>query len=304
LKARDGGQLSIAASVTVSMTTKIVLALCASGLFAQQTDWIAQGNRAFDQGRPEEAATDFAKALSAFSQAGASANDLVHLRITLATAYMEAGDDRASEAALQEAQKAAGNQGDSMPRAELLNAWSALHLKMGRFTEAEAELRDASRIVKALQLTGDLPPTVLHNLASVEMRTGRYREALADEQEAMRQLEKTLAADHPALIRGWASLAALKYMMGEPEEARGEMERAVRSAEITYGPAHPLLADLLMSDAVVLDKLKLKRAARQARNRAQSILGSQGRAARPTDNLAAWNIAQGQADGQVYLRSK
>jgi tetratricopeptide (TPR) repeat protein len=286
------------------MTTKFTLALIASSLFAQQTDWIAHGNRALDQGRPEDAATDFAKALSAFSLAGASGNELVHLRITMATAYLEARDYHASEAALQEAQKAAGNQGDSMPRAELLNAWSALHLRMGRLPEAEADLREASRIVKALQLTGDLPPTVLHNLAAVEMRTGRYREALADEQEAMRQLEKTLAADHPTLIRGWASLAALKYMMGEPGEARVAMERAVRSAEITYGPAHPLLADLLMSDAVVLDKLKLKSEARQARDRAQRIIGSQARATHPTEDPATWNVQQGLAEGSVYLRSK
>ena len=126
-------------------------------------------------------------------------------------------------------------------------------------------------------------------------------EALGDEQEAMRQLEETLAADHPTLIRGWASLAALQYMMGQPEQARAAMERALRSAEITYGPAHPLLADLLMSDAVVLDKLKRKREARQARNRAQRILGSQARTAQePT----AWNVRQGLAEGQVYLHSK
>ncbi len=283
------------------MTANIALALFASCLFAQQTEWIAEGNRAFDQGRPAEAATDFAKALSAFSQAGASDQDLVQLRISLATAYMEAGEYRAAEAALLQAQKTGGEWTDGISRAELLNAWSALHLKMGRFPEAEAELRDALRIVGALQLTGDLPPTVLHNLAAVEMRTGRYREALADEREAMRQLEKTLAANHPTLIRGWASLAALQYMMGQPEEARGAIERAVRSAGITYGPAHPLLADLLMSDAVVLDKLKLNREARQARKRAHRILGSQ---ARPAEVPATWNVRQAPAEGQVYLRSK
>jgi tetratricopeptide (TPR) repeat protein len=283
------------------MIAKLPLALLAGGLFAQQTGGIAQGNRALDQGRPEEAAAAFAQALAAINQEGVSGNDLVHLRVTLATAYMEAGEYRAAEAALQEAQKTAGALTEGISRAELLNAWSALHLKIGRFREAEAELRDALRIVRALHLAGDLPPTVLHNLAAVEMRTGRYREALGDEQEAMRQLEETLAADHPTLIRGWASLAALQYMMGQPEQARAAMERALRSAEITYGPAHPLLADLLMSDAVVLDKLKRKREARQARNRAQRILGSQARTAQePT----AWNVRQGPAEGQVYLHSK
>jgi tetratricopeptide (TPR) repeat protein len=300
LKARNGAQPSGDGQRNGSMNAKLCLVLFASGLFAQQIDWVALGNRASDRGRPEEAATDFAEALSAFSQAGASGSDLVHLRITLATAYIEAGEYRAAETALQEARQSVGESTASISRAELLNAWSALHLKMGRFQEAEAELREALRIVKALQLTGDLPPTVLHNLAAVAMRTGRYREALGDEQEAMRQLEKTLAADHPTLIRGWASLASLRYMTGQPAEARLAMDRAVRSAEITYGPTHPLLADLLMSDAVVLDKLKLKKEARQARNRAQRILGSQPRASEP----AAWNVRQGLAEGQVYLQSK
>ena len=73
----------------ISRITLVVFA--ASLLFAQQTNWIAAGNHALDKGKPEEAAADFAQALDANVRAGASSENLLHLRVTLATAYMEAG---------------------------------------------------------------------------------------------------------------------------------------------------------------------------------------------------------------------
>jgi tetratricopeptide (TPR) repeat protein len=284
------------------MISRITLVVFASSLFAQQTNWIAAGNYALDRGKPEEAAADFAQALDANLRAGASAEDLLHLRVTLATAYMEAGAYRAMEAVLQEAQKSANQLADGVSRAELLNAWSALHLKLGKLSDAEADLREARRIVMKLPDQGDLQPAVLHNLAAIEMRTGRYADALCDELAAIRRLENTLAPDHPALIRSWASLASLQYMMGEQQDAKMSMERALVSAEKTYGPEHALIADLLESDAVVLDKLKLHREAKRARNRARKIRGKL--AARDQDRLT-WSIREPlAAEGHVYLRSK
>lgn len=283
----------------LSPITSLFFAGC---LLAQQPDWIAAGNRALDKGSPEEAAGDFALALDADIRAGASAKDLLHLRVTLATAYMEAGAYREMEAVLQEAQKTAWQLTDGLSRAELLNAWSALHLKLGQLSAAEAELQEARRIVMKLPEPGALLPAVLHNLAAIEMRTGRYADALTDELAAMHRLEKTLAPDHPTLIRGWASMASLQYMMGQPQEANVSMERALASAEKTYGPEHALIADLLESDAIVLDKLKLKREARRARDRARQIRGAG--AAGDHDRLT-WSVREPRtAEDQVYLRSK
>ncbi len=106
-----------------SQFASVIFAGC---LLAQQPDWIAAGNRAWDNGSPEEAAVDFAKALDADVRAGASVKNLLSLRVTLATAYMEAGAYREMEAVLQEAQKTAWQLTDGLSRAELLNAWSAL----------------------------------------------------------------------------------------------------------------------------------------------------------------------------------
>jgi len=283
----------------MGMITLVVFASC---MLAQQLDWIAAGNRALDNGSPEEAAADFARALDAHVQQGASVQDLLHLRITLATAYMEAGEYRDMEAVLQEAQKTAWQLTDGVSRAELLNAWSALHLKLGQLAAAEAELQEAGRVVMKVANPGNLLPAVLHNLAAVEMRTGRYAEALSHEQEAIGLLEKTLAPDHPTLIRGWASLASVRYMMGRPQEARASLDRAIAAAEKAYGPSHALLADLLDSDAVVLDKLKLKKDARLARERAKKIRGSN---APPQAPAPSWSVREAlSAENGVALVSK
>ena len=284
------------------MFSQVILVVFASFLLPQPTDWIAAGNRALDNGSPEEAAGDFARALDAEVHGGGSVNDLLHLRVTLATAYLEAGAYREAEVALQEAQKTAFQLIGSQSRAELLNAWSALHLKLGRLPAAEAELLEARRIVMQIPDPGELLPTVLHNLAAIEMRTGRYPEALDHEREAMRLWEKALSPNHPTLIRGWASLASLQYMIGQPQEAKRSLEKALESVEKTYGPAHPLVADLLESDAIVLDKLKLKREARRARERAQTI--SRKKAPAGADRLTR-NVREALTpESGIYLRSK
>jgi tetratricopeptide (TPR) repeat protein len=284
------------------MFSQIILVVFASFLLPQPTDWIAAGNRALDNGSPEEAAADFAHALDDEVHTGASVNDLLHLRVTLATAYLEAGAYREMETVLQEAQKTAFHLTDSRSRAELLNAWSALHLKLGRLPAAEAELLEARRLVMQTPDPGDLLPTVLHNLAAIEMRTGRYPEALSHEQEAIRLWEKALSRNHPTLIRGWASLASLQYVIGQTQEAKLSLERALAAVEKTYGPTHPLVADLLESDAIVLDKLKLKREARRARERAQAIRRKEAPAG--ADRLTR-NVREALTpESGIYLRSK
>ena len=245
------------------------------GLVAQEPDWIAAEN---------------------------DAQDLVHLRVSLTTAYLEAGDYRAAQDVLLKAQKSA-TQKDDLSRAELLNAWSALHLKLGQLPTAEAELLEARRLVMKIQDAGELLPTIGHNLAAIEMRIGRYSEALEDEREAIRVFEKILAPDHPTLIRSWASLASLQYMMGEPQEARISMEKALASAEKTLGSMHPLVADLLESYAIVLDKLKLKTDARHARDRARGI--PHETATSTVEHPQVWSILEpSKADGRVHLRAK
>jgi len=224
----------------------------------------------------------------------------LHLRVMLATALLEAGQDRQAEAALQKAGESSALVAGGLARAELLNVWSALHLKRGQLSAAEEELRHAWQTAAQSPEAGDLRPTVLHNLAAVEMRTGRYTEALGRESEAIRVWEHTLSPDHPNLIRAYASLASLEYMMGRPRQAEPAMERALASAARTYGPTHPLLADLLESHALILDRLKMKKQAQRERTHAREIRGGLANA---SDDLATWDIHEA-VDSQVHLQTK
>jgi hypothetical protein len=80
------------------------------------------------------------------------------------------------------------------------------------------------------------------------------------------------------------------------------LEKALGSVEKTYGPAHPLVADLLESEAIVLDKLKLKREARRARERVQTIRRKEAPAG--ADRLTR-NVREVLTpESGVYLRSK
>jgi tetratricopeptide (TPR) repeat protein len=283
----------------MGMISTLALIAFAGSLLAQETEWIAAGNRALDKGSAEEAAADFARALDEHLRAGVPVKDLLHLRVTLATAYMEARRYREMEAVLQEAQKTVGKLTDRLSRAELLNAWSALHLKLGRVAEAQSELQEARGIVEELPDPGDLLPTVLHNLAAVEMRTRRYEAALGHEQEAIRGLENASVPDYAMLIRAWASLGSLQYMMSQPQEARVSTERALMLAENTYGPTHPLVADLLESDAVVLEKLRLKRDARRARERA---LRTRGMEAAEGEDRMSWDVREGATAERLRIK--
>ena len=223
-------------------------------------------------------------------------------RVERATRHLEAGEIRAAEADLEQAQAITPLLRDDVAQAELLNGWSALHLKLGRLADAEAELKRARDMVADKPGAVEIRPVVLHNLAAIEMRTGRYQDALRDEQLALGEWEAAPAPDHAAIVRGRASLASVQYMAGDASAARVSLDRALALATRVYGPEHPLLADLLDSDAVVLDTLHLKKDARRARERAGKIRGT---AADPADDRVAFNINEAPAEqGQVYLRSK
>lgn len=223
---------------------------------------------------------------------------IVDADVAAATAAIEAGAYRQAEAVLQRAQRSLESFEDDLSQAELLNAWSAIHLKIGQTAVSEADLRRALPLVIKVKPWSDLAATVLHNLAAIEMRTGRYSDALCDEQEALLRFQRLLPPDHPTLIRVWASLASVQYMAGRRQEARKSMDRALASAERTYGPVHPFLADLLDSDALVLNGLKLKKDARLARERAKKIRGA------PSGEDRLVYSVQEPAQQGVYLRSR
>ncbi len=273
-----------------------------SYLLAQSADWVNAGNRALYAGRPAEAATNYRRALESQVQAGAPRTVLLHLRVNLATAYLEAGDTRAAESVLPQVDEADGLKDEGATRAEVLNTRAAVHTLQGKWRDAEHELREAREIMLHEHQLGDILPTVLHNLASIELRTGNYAEARSLELEALSLWGKFLDPDHPHMIRAWSALGAVEYLVHRPQEAHQSMQRAIASARKTYGPEHPIIADLLQSDAVILDRLKLKKEAKLERTQERAI-----RCGLPSSRPSAetWNIREALApDSAVRVRTQ
>lgn len=271
-----------------------------SVLLGQSTNWTTAGNRALYAGRSAEAAEDYRRALDEQVRAGTPDAALLHLRVSLVTADIDAGDLHGAEAMLQQLDAAGARNGDPRSRAEVLNVRAALHFRQGKWNETERELEEARDLMLHAPKPGDLLASVLHNLASIQLRTGAYAEALSNEQEAMSLWEKVIVPDHPHMIKAWATLGAVQYLLGCPYEAHRSMEHAIASARKTYGPSHPLLADVLDSDAVVLDRLKQKREAKLARAEARHMRGDQPA---PRTERTTWNVREALGpDSPVYLR--
>ncbi len=276
--------------------------LASLGLAGQSSNWIAAGDLALYEGHPAEAAADYSRALEMHVQAGAPDADLLHLRVYLVTAYLESGDIRGAEGVLRQVDDGGVTIEDGRSRAEVLNAWAAVHTFQGKWNETERELDEARGILLHTPEPGDLLPSVLHNLAAIEMRTGAYAQALINERGALERWGNAPNQDIRHLVKGWAALGAVQYLVGQPREAHRSLERAIATARKTYGPSHPLLAALLESDAVILDRLKLKKEAKLAQGEAQQIRG--GRPAAGSERTT-WNVREGLApDSAVYLRSK
>ncbi len=229
----------------------------------------------------------------------AQQHETAHRQIMLATAYLERHDYREAETLLR---TTVLQPLDRVGRGELLNAWSALHMALGRFSDAEADLRPALPIVRELPNPGDLLPTILHNLAAAEMRTGDYAQALSHEQDSLRLLEQETSPDQPILIHVWASLASVQFLNRQAREANASMRQALALTRNTYGPQDALVADLLESHAVILDQLKLKKEARLDRERARKIRNSTGTA--PSGQPYFSSTRTENEGATVFLRSR
>lgn len=139
--------------------------------------------------------------------------------------------------------------GDSSEQARLLNARGTLHLVEGDLASAEREL------VRALELA-ELP-AALHNLAAVEMRTGRLREAEIHQTRALALWQREPGGTR-YVMKAWVSLSSIQGLAGDWEAAAGSLQQALGIAETP---------EALANYAIVLEKLKRGREAREIRAR-------------------------------------
>jgi|GEM_PF-1910113 len=273
-------------------------------LTAQTQDWTVAGNHALYLGHSAEAARDYRLALDEAlrtAPAGEQRVALIHLCVSLATAYLGVGNLHDAEGALRQAE-ADGVSAGELPRAELLNAWATVHLREGRWNESERELSAARRLLAHGPDPSGVLPAALHNLAALETRTGAYAEALGNERDALALWTKMLNPDHPHLIKAWAALSTMQFLRREYSDAHDSIEHAISGARSTYGSQHPLVADLLEQKALIYDRLKLRKYAQQARREARGIRGGE-----PAPQIVrnTWNIREAlPPDSAVFVESK
>jgi len=146
---------------------------------------------------------------------------------------------------------------DTPARVRLLNAWGTLHLVEGNLTAAEQELSRAVEMSEWLAAPSDLA-AALHNLAAVEMHTGRLRDATANETKALTIWRQQFGDRHYYVMKALISLSSLQGLSGEWRAAEVSLQKALGIAETP---------EALANYSVVLEKLKRGKEAREIRRK-------------------------------------
>ena len=117
---------------------------------------------------------------------------------------------------------------------------------LGRYAEAEAQLREAIEVHEAV--AGPDHPRLaasLDNLGALLAERGDHAQARPLIERALQIREQSLAVDHPSLADTLINLGALQVALGDDDAAAGLFERARDIIERGVGPDHPTMATCL-----------------------------------------------------------
>lgn len=205
----------------------------------------------------EQAAAVYRSALTRLGPSGLR-QDRFWLLTSLAEVSFERQEYGQARGWLQEAEDTLRGLGRDTPeRVRLLNDWGTLHLVEGNLTEAERDLAGALAISKSGASPADLA-AALHNLAAVEMQTGRLGEATAHEAKALAIWRQQFGDRHHYVMKAWISLSSIQGLCGDWPAAESSLRQALSIAETP---------EALANYAAVLEKLKRGREAREIRRR-------------------------------------
>jgi tetratricopeptide (TPR) repeat protein len=142
-------------------------------------------------------------------------------------------------------------------RLRLLNASGTLRLVEGNLTAASRDLTMAVELAGSVGGPLDLA-AALHNLAAVEMHSGRLDQAIAHERQALDLWRRALGDRHAYVFKAWVGLSSAEGVAGKWLEAQASIREALRIAETP---------EALANHAAVLEKLGRSREARDLRKR-------------------------------------
>ena len=213
-----------------------------------------QGAALESRGQWDAAAAIYRSALDRLAP-DAPAGERFWLQSSLAEVAFEQRDYREARAWLREAEVSARKLPEKSPeRVRLLNAWGTLHLVEGNLTAAERSLADAARLASAANDRA----AALHNLAAIEMQSGRLHEAMLHENEAIQLWQQHFGERHHFVMKAWVGLSSIQGLGGEWRAAEASLKKALAIAETT---------EALANYAVVLEKLHRGKEAKDLRRR-------------------------------------
>lgn len=128
-----------------------------------------------------------------------------------------------------------------------------VHMRSGRYTEAETVLRRALQHVEEAAGGGHLTRSVFrYSLAHILVERGKYAEAEAILRDVISFLEKTPGREHPAYGVSLRTLGQVLAIQGKHHEAEAILHTAIPVLERTLGREHPDYGRSLASLAGIL----------------------------------------------------
>ena len=142
----------------------------------------------------------------------------------------------------------------------------------GDLAGAHDALAHATATVERLGLDLDASADLAHARGATLRNAGRYAEARAALEEAVRLLERSRVDRRVHTARVQLELAAVIITLGDTDLATRTTERAIAQLRQTLGPQHPELANGLVTAAAASLRLLDLAAARVALDEAEQIL--------------------------------
>ena len=260
-----------------SAVARITLVFIVIGVASGQTstaDYVAllqEGRAAFAAGQFESATSALGRAAAQMEAAGQGPEATLPVLLALSTAWLNLENVSRAERALLDGDKLAAAATSTILKAALKNNWAIVYLKIGRYAQARGEVADGLNLIDKLPGAQLLEAKLLNTLVVIETRLGHYAQAVLHQQRALDLWMALRSPNDPDVIQAHTAMGVAEYFSGRAQAAHLSFESAITSARQTYGGKHPLLAQLLQNDAVVLTRLGLKSEAKaqlRAANRA------------------------------------
>lgn len=255
----------------------VLLAELAKGHPDAALAWNQAGIYLAGQGDYAEAERAYLKGLRLVERRNDNNRLQALLLVNLATLYLEtrrpALAEHFSRRSLVPAQAAYS------PSAPELSSYyyilGAARQQQGDAREGRQFLRLALELAERSEERERLRSEVLMNLAALERSEHNWQLARDLFVEALAIMKSSLGSSHPYLIRAHLNLAQIYVQLKQWDQAKASVERAREITEHRLGPGHVLLAEILKTQASILQKTGYGREGRELSRRAAAIAKAQ-----------------------------